>query len=74
MVLAVISDRQLLAAAAARREAQDRSRELDDEFARLVAQARQEGRTVRGLADLLGIGPSTVQDITRRGNELLEGE
>jgi DNA-directed RNA polymerase specialized sigma24 family protein len=50
----------------------DRVRDLDDEFARLVAQARAEGRTVRSLADLLGIGPSTVQDLTRRGKELLE--
>jgi DNA-directed RNA polymerase specialized sigma24 family protein len=68
----VISDRQLLTAAAARRRAHDHARELDDEFARLVAQARAEGHTVRSLADLLGIGPSTVQDITRRGNELLD--
>jgi DNA-directed RNA polymerase specialized sigma24 family protein len=70
----VISDRQLLTAAAARRRAKDRVRDLDDAFALLIVQARAEGRTARGLADLLGIGPSTVNDLTRRGEQLLEGK
>lgn len=68
----VITDRQLLRAAAARKKSQDRLREHDDEMARLVAQARREGRTVRQIATLLGMGASTVQDLTRRGRELLD--
>lgn len=68
----MITDRQLLKAARARLNAQAKVRELDDEFARLVAQARREGRTVRQLAELLGLGASTIQDFTRRGRRLLE--
>lgn len=70
----VITDRQLLRAARARLNAQARVRELDDDFARLIAQARREGRTVRQLAELLGLGASTVQDFTRRGRKLLDEE
>lgn len=70
----VVSDRQLLRALAARQRAAERSRDLDDRFAILICQAREEGRTVRELAALLGIGASTCQDWTRRGRQLRDQE
>lgn len=70
----MVTDRQLVSAAEKRRRAQQDSREQDDRFAILVATARAEGRTARQLAELLGMGASTVQDWTRRGKALLKRE
>ena len=66
----VVTNKQLLRAQRARGRAAQRSRESDDRFALLVLQAREEGRTVRELAEVLGIGASTVQDWTNRGRQL----
>ena len=44
--------------------------ELDDELFVEIERVRREGVTVRMLADVLGISPSTVQEWTRRGRQL----
>lgn len=54
------------------RATQHHTREAADALAIAVAEAREQ-HTVRAIAAALGVGSSTVQDLTRRGRELRKG-